>query len=105
MAALQPIEYTQYSYGVFEKKHYMECTTPTRPTGTSIDLSAWDALAGDPDQLIAALNKLLLHGTMSEAMRHIVRDAVTGIPDDKRRLRAQTAIGLIATSPQYQVQQ
>jgi len=27
MAALQPIEYTQYSYGVFEKKHYMECTT------------------------------------------------------------------------------
>jgi uncharacterized protein (DUF1800 family) len=77
---------------------------PTRPTGTSIDLSAWEALAGDPDQLIAALNRLLLHGTMSEAMRHIVRDAVAGVPDDNRRLRAQTAICLIATSPQYQVQ-
>jgi hypothetical protein len=27
MAASQPIEYKQCSYGVFEKKHYMECTT------------------------------------------------------------------------------
>jgi hypothetical protein len=26
MAALQPIESKQRSYGVFEKKHYMECT-------------------------------------------------------------------------------
>jgi hypothetical protein len=50
-------------------------TIPTnssnRPTGTSIDLSVWDALGHDPDQLITALNELLLHGTMSEEMRHI----------------------------------
>jgi uncharacterized protein (DUF1800 family) len=77
---------------------------PNRPTGTSIDLSAWDALASDPDQLIAALNELLLHGTMSGAMRHIVRDAVASIPADNRRVRVQTAIYLIATSLQYQVQ-
>ena len=43
------------------------------------------------DQLIAALNELLLHGTMSEEMRHIIRDAVAGIPADNRRLRVQTA--------------
>ncbi len=77
---------------------------PNRPAGTSIDLSAWDALSNDPDQLIAALNELLLHGTMSGEMRHIVRDALASIPADNRRLRVQTAMYLIATSPQYQVQ-
>ena len=77
---------------------------PNRPTGTSIDLSAWDALSNDPDQLIAALNELLLHGTMSGEMRHIIRDALASIPADNRHLRVQTAMYLIATSPQYQVQ-
>jgi uncharacterized protein (DUF1800 family) len=77
---------------------------PNRPTGTSIDLSAWEALASDPDQLIAGLDALLLHGTMSGEMRHIVGDAVASLPADNRRGRVQTAIYLIATSPQYQVQ-
>jgi len=77
---------------------------PHRPTGTSIDLAAWDALGNDPDQLIAALNELLLHGMMSGEMRHIIREAVVSIPADNRRLRVQTAMYLIATSPQYQVQ-
>src|SRR5215471_15777240 len=31
MAAPQPIENQQRSYEVFEKKHYMECTTPASP--------------------------------------------------------------------------
>jgi uncharacterized protein (DUF1800 family) len=77
---------------------------PNRPTGTAIDLSAWDALASDPDQLIAALNELLLHSTMSEEMEHIVRDAIASIPATNRRLRVRTALYLIVTSPQYQVQ-
>src|SRR5262245_954357 len=77
---------------------------PNRPTGTSINLSAWDTLGNDPDQLIAALNELLLHGTMSGEMRHIIREAVASIPAYNRHLRVQIAIYLIATSPQYQVQ-
>jgi len=77
---------------------------PHRPTGTSIDLSTWDALGNDPDQLITVLNELLLHGTMSGEMRHIIREAIASIPADNRRLRVQTAMYLIATSPQYQVQ-
>jgi uncharacterized protein (DUF1800 family) len=77
---------------------------PHRPTGTSIDLAAWDALGNDPDRLIAALDELLLHGTMSGEMRHIIREVVVSIPADNGRLRVQTAIYLIATSPQYQVQ-
>jgi hypothetical protein len=47
---------------------------------------------------------LLLHGTMSGEMRHIIREAVASIPADNRHLRVQIAIYLVATSPQYQVQ-
>jgi uncharacterized protein (DUF1800 family) len=80
---------------------------PNRPTGTSIDLSPWDPLASDPNQLIDALNGLLLHGTMSQEMRQSVMTAVANIPAtpaSNRRLRVRTAIYLIATSSQYQVQ-
>ena len=40
---------------------------PNRPLGTSIDLSPFDSLAANPDQLLDALNNLLLHGSMSAA--------------------------------------
>jgi hypothetical protein len=48
-----------------------------------------------------------LHGTMSDDMRQSVLTAVTSIPasnDSNRRMRVQTAIYLILTSSQYQVQ-
>jgi len=80
---------------------------PNRPSGTSIDLSAWIPLANDPNNLIDTLNTLLLHGTMSDDMRQSVLIAVTSIPasnDSNRRTRVQTAIYLILTSSQYQVQ-
>jgi uncharacterized protein (DUF1800 family) len=78
--------------------------TPDRPLGTSIDLSAWDSLATNPDQLIDALNVLLLHGTISAEMRQSVKNAVLSVPVSNRRLRVRTAIYLILTSSQYQVQ-
>ena len=77
---------------------------PNRPTGTSIDLSPWDPLASNPDQLIEALNQLLLHGAMSAEMRDSVRVAVETIPASNARLCVRTALYLIATSSQYQVQ-
>jgi uncharacterized protein (DUF1800 family) len=77
---------------------------PNRPTGTSIDLSSWDPLAKDPNQLIDALNPLLLHGTMSAEMRQSLLTAVTSIPASNPRSRVRTAIYLILTSSQYQVQ-
>jgi uncharacterized protein (DUF1800 family) len=77
---------------------------PNRPTGTSIDLSPWDPLASDPNQLIDALNALLLHGTMSEEMRLSVTKAMTSVPVTNPRSRVRTAIYLILTSSQYQVQ-
>ncbi len=77
---------------------------PNRPTGTSIDLAQWDALANDPEQLIASLSGLLLHGAMSTEMRDAIRAAVDSIPASNSRARVRTAIYLIATSSQYQVQ-
>lgn len=77
---------------------------PNRPTGTSIDLSPWDHLASNPDELIEALNQLLLHGAMSAEMRDSVKIAVESIPASNARLRVRTVLYLIATSSQYQVQ-
>jgi hypothetical protein len=57
MAASQPIEYTHCSYGVFEKKHYMECTTngSTILHGFACAILSWwfllsMALAGPPKE-------------------------------------------------------
>jgi uncharacterized protein (DUF1800 family) len=80
---------------------------PNRPTGTSIDLSPWDPLANNPEQLIETLNQLLLHGAMSAEMRQSILTAVTSIPATPApnlRLRVRTAIYLIVASSQYQVQ-
>jgi uncharacterized protein (DUF1800 family) len=77
---------------------------PNRPTGTSIDLSFWDPLASNPDRLIDALDRLLLHGAMSAEMRDSVKIAVESVPQSNPRLRVRTAVYLIASSSQYQVQ-
>jgi uncharacterized protein (DUF1800 family) len=77
---------------------------PNRPTGTSVDLSSWDPLATNPDQLIDALDALLLHSAMSDEMRQAITNVVVGIPVSSRRLRVTSAIYLVVTSSQYQVQ-
>ncbi|HSF56601.1 MAG TPA: DUF1800 domain-containing protein [Candidatus Binatia bacterium] len=77
---------------------------PNRPTGTSIDLSPWDPLASNPEQLIEAFNLLLLNGAMSAEMRDSIKVGVESIPASNPRLRVRTALYLIVTSSQYQVQ-
>lgn len=79
-----------------------------RPTGTLISYSAYQALAGNPTQLVNALNANLMHGAMSAAMSANIVATVTAItnvnPTTQAMQRTQTAIYLIATSAQYQVQ-
>lgn len=74
------------------------------PQGTSIDLSPMQALAGDPAQLVDALNNLMMHGTMSAEMRSSIIDAVSKVPSSNPLKRARTAVYLVATSSQYQVE-
>ncbi|MEP6701542.1 MAG: DUF1800 family protein, partial [Betaproteobacteria bacterium] len=73
-------------------------------TGTSLDMSALQALGGDPAQMVAKLDALLLHYTMSDAMKSSIIAAVSVIPASDSLSRARTAAYLVATSSQYQVQ-
>jgi len=75
-----------------------------RPLGTTLDYSAFRALAGNPGQLVESLNQLMMHGAMSQAMKTEVINNVTNISAANAALRTQTAIYLIATSSQFQVQ-
>ncbi len=78
-----------------------------RPTGTQINFASYQALA-TPQALVDALNTKLMHGTMSAAMNaNIVAtvNAITNVtPATQALQRTQTAIYLVATSAQYQVE-
>ena len=73
-------------------------------TGTSLSMAALQALATDPAQMVSRLDSLLLHGTMSAAMKSAIIAAVNVIPASDTLSRARTAAYLVATSSQYQVQ-
>jgi hypothetical protein len=79
-----------------------------RPSGTQVNYSAYQALAGNPAQLVDALNARLMHGTMSSQMKANIVATVTAITNSnattQAQQRTQTAIYLIATSAQYQVE-
>lgn len=80
---------------------------PDRPNGTRINLAEVQAVsAGDATgiQLMDYLNTKMMHGTMSAQMRSAILPAVTAVASSNTLLRSQTAIYLIATSSQYQVQ-
>ncbi len=62
------------------------------------------ALAGNPDMMLKELDRLLLHDTMSAQMKTILLNAVNAIPASNPLLRAQTALYLVASSSQYQVE-
>ena len=62
---------------------------------------------GDRGQLADTLNALLLHGMMSASVRNSVMTAATAIPTSTSQYqlkRAQTAVYLVVTSAQYQVE-
>jgi len=77
---------------------------PFNPSGTSLDFSAFQPLAGDPEGLVDALNTLMMSGEMSPEMRSAVITAVTAVTSSNSLKRVRTAVYLIATSSQYQVE-
>lgn len=75
--------------------------------GTSLSFADLQAIAAaDPssNQLLDELNWRLLHGTMSNDMRNRILTAVNAVSSSDPLRRAQTAVYLIATSSQYQIQ-
>jgi uncharacterized protein (DUF1800 family) len=85
------------SYGV-------NVSNPNAPNGTKLDLSTLQAIAGDAGQLVDYLNNLLLHGTMSDAMRTSIINAVNAESTTDTLKRSKVALYLVASSSQYQVQ-
>jgi hypothetical protein len=79
-----------------------------RPTGTQLNYASYTAMAGNPAQLVDALNARLLHSTMSSSTRTNIISTVTAITNANATTQAlqrtQTAIYLIGTSAQYQVE-
>jgi hypothetical protein len=73
-------------------------------TGTSFDLSGYQSVAGDATALADRLDRNLLAGTMSAAMRQAIAGAVNALPATDSLNRARTALYLVVSSPQYQVQ-
>ncbi len=81
---------------------------PDRPRGTSIDIANLEAMAGNPIDVVNALDALLLHGTMHAQMRSSIVTAMNAINDanvtTRNQKRARAAVYLVATSSQYEIQ-
>ena len=76
--------------------------TPTYPSSIGLDLTAQVALASNPAALVDSLNTLMLAGQMSAGLRAQLINAVTAQSSPLQR--AQTAVQLLATSPEFCVQ-
>src|SRR6266404_513889 len=84
-------------------------SVPNRPSGTQFNYASYQAMAGSCTgvascSLVDALNTNMMHGTMSSSMRTSIINAVTGITSADPAGRTRTAIYLVATSSQYQVE-
>ena len=74
------------------------------PGGTALDLSPLFPLTNTPQAMVDYLNNLMMHGTMSVPMQNSIVTAINAVPSTSPVTRAQTAVYLVATSSQYQVQ-
>ena len=79
-------------------------TSCNTPNGTSINLIELQQLAPNPTNLVDRLNRLMMHGTMSDDMKNSIVTAVSAVSSSNSLLRARQALYLVATASQYQVQ-
>jgi hypothetical protein len=78
----------------------------TLGTGATVSFATYASEATNPAALLATLNTLLLHGTMPASMQSSILTAIQDVPGGPSQslMQAETAIYLIVTSSQYQVQ-
>lgn len=69
----------------------------------TLTLSAEQARAADPANLVDHLNSVLMAGGMSSSMRNILINAVTQIPASNTLERVRTAIYLVVNSPEFAI--
>ena len=78
--------------------------SPNNPDTLVLDLTSLTSLASNPAGLVDSLNPLLMAGQMSASTRGIVINAVTQISAANPLGRAQTAVHLLVTSPEFVIQ-
>ena len=73
---------------------------------TTVNFGSYASQASNPGALLDSLNTLMLHGTMTADMKTSILTAMQAVPAGTSQAlqQAQTAIYLIGTSSQYQVQ-
>ena len=76
----------------------------SNPDALVLDFSSLTPLASNPTALVASLNNLLMAGQMSPQTQAIVVNAVTQIPAASTLERAQTAVHLLVTSPEFVIE-
>ncbi len=74
-------------------------------TGTQLNLQPFQALAGNPDQLLDRFNLIFMHNTLSPQARQAILTAVNAYSANDTLGRVRQAAYLVATSAQYQVEQ
>ena len=74
------------------------------PSGTSLDFTPMLPLAATPPDLVDALDDLLMHGSMTDDMRLAIVQAVSAVAPTNALKRVRTAVYLVLTSSQYQVE-
>jgi uncharacterized protein (DUF1800 family) len=77
---------------------------PHNPDAIVLNLSSLVSLSSQPASLVDSLNPLLMGGEMSSNTRNIVVNAVTQIPAANTLERAQTAVHLLVTSPEFVIE-
>ena len=92
------------SAAVFRTNLAMLLTFMPHTAGIEFDLTPFDQFAGDPPALVEAANRALLGGRLGAVERQRIEAAVSAISSTTSSIRAQTALYLVASSPQYQVQ-
>ncbi|MBI3406560.1 MAG: DUF1800 family protein [Acidobacteria bacterium] len=94
---------------VFQRYNFVNSLVFGSVGGTTVDLTPLMSLSQNPNaagQLLDTLNLLFMHGSMSSQTRQSILTAVNSVPAGANQLRdrARTALYLVASSSQYQVQ-
>jgi hypothetical protein len=85
-----------------ERANFVHYAVRNSVSGVAIDIANFQALAGDPDLLISAVDRALLYGRMTPGTRTAIRAAIDATTDP--RTRARNALYLAAVAGEYQVQ-
>jgi hypothetical protein len=73
------------------------------PNGTRLDLTAFQALASNPTALVDELDRLMMHNTLSPAVKTSIITAVSSVASSNPTSRTQIAFYLVGSSSQYQI--